>query len=175
MNSIIELLKKFTLTQRCALVGLFFLGGIVVSQLLEKQQLAEKFAVLLYYALCIATFSALTEHHHQKITQYFTKYINKIDTITEQKQYRWTYACYLVFVVVMIQKYWFTDWVTFLTLVMGWLIIYFSWYYFFILSIMYILIIPYLWEVNTTDLHYWIAYFVCWIITTFIMTKKFFK
>lgn len=105
MNSIIELLKKFTLTQRCALVGLFFLGGIVVSQLLEKQQLAEKFAVLLYYALCIATFSALTEHHHQKITQYFTKYINKIDTITEQKQYRWTYACYLVFVVVMIQKY----------------------------------------------------------------------
>ncbi len=175
MNTNRELLKKFSLTQRCALVALFFLGGIVISQLLEKQQLAEKFAVLLYYALCIATFSALTEHYHQKIAQYFTKFIHKIDEITEQKQYRWTYLCYFLFVVVMVRKYWFTDWVGFLTLVMGWLIIYFPWYYFFMLSGIYILIYWYFWESSTNDLYYSIAYFVCWLITTLITSKKFFK
>jgi low temperature requirement protein LtrA len=105
MNTNRELLKKITLTQRCALVALIFLGGIVVSQLVGKQQLAEKFAVVLYYNLCIATFLALTEHHHQKISQYITKFINKIDEITEQKQYRWAYLCYFIFVVVIIRKY----------------------------------------------------------------------
>jgi hypothetical protein len=100
-----EVLKKITLTQRCVVVALFFFGGIVASQLLEKQQFAEKFAVLLYYALCIATVSSLTEHQQQKITEHFRKYIHKIDEITEQKQYRWTYVGYIVFVAVMIQKY----------------------------------------------------------------------
>ena len=100
-----ELFKKITLTQRCALVALFFLCGIFVSQLYEKQQFAEKFAVLLYYALCIATISSLTEYQQQKITEYFTKYIHKIDEVTQQKQYRWTYVGYIVFVAVMVQKY----------------------------------------------------------------------
>lgn len=175
MNSIIEQVKKFTLTQRCALVGLFFLGGIVVSQLLEKQQLAEKFAVLLYYALCIATFSALTEHYHQKIAQYFTKFIHKIDEITEQKQYRWTYLCYFIFVLTIIRKYWYTDEVAFGSLIFGWLLIYFPWYYFFMLSGIYILIYRYFWELSTNDLYYSIAYFVSWFITTLITSKNSFK
>lgn len=66
----VELLKKITSIQRCAVVALFFLGAIIVCQLFDKQQLAEKFAVLLYYALCLATLLALTEERRMKQLYY---------------------------------------------------------------------------------------------------------
>lgn len=167
--------RKLSTTQIIAIRAWVLLFCAMLSQVMGNDFLSERFAVLFYFWLIALTFSAITENYHDTVIQWLSNNFSRLHKFNTNKHYRWTYLCYFVFVVVMIWKYWFTDGVAFFTFIMGWLMIYFPWYYFFILSGIYILIFRYLWETSTHDLQYSITYVVCWVITTYIASKKFFK